>query len=404
MKKKFKKKFNNFFKNKDTFTVVEVVIIIMVAMLLGVVIGAVISYHNSFNDNNVQEFIDVYNDISNNYYDDKLDKEKLVEAGIEGMINSLDDPYSEYFNVEESESFNQSVNGNYVGIGTTVAVDQEGIAYILGVFENSPAYESGLKVNDIFVKIDKTDVSKTDIDTLTGLIKGEAGSFVNIVVKRGDEELSFKLKREVVDIPSVSSKLVEEDGKKIGVLNVSMFASNTYEQFNKELDDLESKEIDSLIIDVRSNPGGHLNQVSSMLSLFLDKGKVLYQLESKGKVEKFLDETKESRDYPIVVLVDGMSASASELFSVGLKESYKNIDIVGVQTYGKGSVQEAYEIGSGSTYKYTVQKWLSPKGNSIDKLGVSPTVEVKLDEKYLNGPTLENDNQYQKALEILKSK
>ncbi len=403
MKYKIKNNMKKFVKSKDTFTMIEVVIIIIVAMILGVSIGAVISYHNSFDDNNIQEFIDTYNDISNNYYDE-VDKNLLIEYAIAGMIESLDDPYSEYLDIEESESFNQSVNGNYVGIGTTVGVSVDGVAYILGVFENSPASEVGLEVNDIILKIDEEDVSNTDMDTLTGLIKGEENTKVTLLIKRGDEELSFELERAVVDLPSVTNEVIEEDGKKIGVLSVSMFAANTYDQFEEQLNELEDQDIESLIIDVRGNPGGHLTQVSDMLSLFLNEGDILYQLETKGKIEKYKDETEESRNYPIVVLVDGSSASASELFTVGLKESYEKIDIIGVNTYGKGSVQEAYDLDSGSTYKYTVQKWLSPEGNSIDEVGVAPTEEVVLDEIYFTDPTIENDNQFQKALEILKNK
>ena len=176
------------------------------------------------------------------------------------------------------------------------------------------------------------------------------------------------------------------------MISISVFASNTTKQFKKELNKLEKEKIDSLIIDLRDNTGGYLSSATEIASMFLPKNKIIYQLSSKGIKEPILDETKEKRTYPIVVLINETSASASEILTSALKESYK-ATIVGVKSYGKGTVQKAYNLKDGTMYKYTIQKWLTPKGTSIDNVGISPDIEVE-------GKT----EQITKAMEILTSK
>lgn len=391
---------------KSGFNIPEVIIIIIISMLFGVIIGGIITYNRKSIDNNVSnelgEFVSTYNNIVENYYEE-IDKDKLLDAAIEGMITSLGDEYSIYMDSSETESFNETVDGSYAGIGATVAhIDDKN--QIVDMFDDSPAEKSGLKVGDIFQKIDNKDVSSMDINELTDLIKGEKGTTINVEVLRGDESINVNVTRDNIEIPSVSSEIYEVNEQKIGYIYVSTFAANTYSQFSKELKSLEKKNISSLIIDLRDNPGGHLNQATKILSLFLSKNKILYQLETKGVKEPIYSSSKEKRNYNVAVLINSNSASASEIVAACFKESYKNSVIVGVNSYGKGTVQQAYQLSNGSSLKFTVQKWLTPNGNWINGVGVTPDEIVELSLDYANNPVDENDNQLQKAIELLSKK
>jgi len=392
---------------KTGFNIPEVIIIIIISILFGIIIGGVITYsRKNISDNNISgdldEFVSTYNNIVDNYYE-KVDKVELLDAAIEGMITSLGDEYSIYMNSSETDSFNETVDGSYAGIGATVAhVDNSNL--IVDMFENSPAEKAGLKIGDIFQKIDNKDVSSMNVDELTDLIKGEKGTTIKVEVLRGNELVNVKVTRDNIEIPSVSSDIYEVNGQKIGYIYISTFAANTYSQFSRELKSLEKSKINSLIIDLRDNPGGHLNQATKILSLFLTKNKILYQLETKGVKEPIYSSSKEKRNYNVAVIINSNSASAAEIVAACFKESYKNSIIVGVNSYGKGTVQQAYQLSNGSSLKFTVQKWLTPKGNWINEVGVTPDEVIELSSDYANNPIEENDNQLQKAIDLLSKK
>ena len=215
-----------------------------------------------------------------------------------------------------------------------------------------------------------------------------------LLIKRGEDQFDVSVLREKVDITSVTSDTYTIDHHKIGYIKIDIFASNTQKQFKKVLESLEKDGIDSLIIDVRDNSGGYLTVVSEMASMFLDKSKIIYQLDTKGVKEPIYSLTKEKRTYPIAVLINKGSASASEILASALKESYGAF-VVGVPSYGKGTVQKSFTLETGSTIKYTTQKWLTPDGNWIHEKGVLPTIEVEYDK------TGDVDTQLQKALEVL---
>lgn len=394
--------------HKAGFNTLEVVIIIVVSIVFGIVVGRTLSLSDKKVDGvevseSLQEFVVTYHNILDNYYKDVKESD-LVDAAIKGMISSLEDPYSVYMNEAESDTFNQTVDGAYVGIGARVSTNKEGNHYIVSIFEGSSADKAGLKAGDIFVKIDGKETDDMSLDELTEVTKGKSGSKVIVTVKRGEEELTKTLVRKSVDLTSVTSNIYERNQQKVGYLYVSSFAANTYEQFKKELLKLEKKEIDSLIIDVRSNPGGHLNQVSNVLDLFLKKNTVLYQVEVKGKTKKVKAQTKGNRTYPVSILVNASSASASEILAAAFQESYSDAIIVGKTTYGKGTVQKAYTLSDGTSLKYTTEKWLTPKGNWIDEKGISPDYDVDLGEDYFSNPGDETDTQLQQAIDIITKK
>lgn len=415
VKKKSKKKKNSFFKSikkkinkqingKDiaSFSILEVILIILISILFGVIVGYFINYskNDTTKDSNLNEIVSTYNTLVNNYYG-KVDKNKLSDAAIKGMVESLGDPYSNYMSGESADEFNESIEGSFSGIGVVIQGGEE-YTTIIEVYEDAPANKAGLKVGDVIIKVNGDDVKGKTGTELAKMIRGKKGTKVNLTIKRGEEELNIDITRDVVDLISVTDKIIEYEGKNIGYIRIDSFAANTYSQFYKSLRALENKKIDSLIIDVRSNPGGHLQQTKQILSLFFDSNTVLYQIKSKGKVEKAYSYSNEKRKYPIAILIDSGSASASEILASCFKENYKKIFIVGTTTYGKGTVQKTQTLKNGTTIKYTTETWLTSKGKSINKLGVTPTVEVKLDDAYFENPSDDTDNQLKLALEKLK--
>lgn len=397
-----KGKISNFYnkkikKSKIKFSMTETLTFMIIVFGLGLIVGGVIMYGRSaFGSTNISlnEFTSTYNEIVDNYYQD-IDKDELLEAGISGMIKYLGDPYSTYMDKDVAEDFNEDVDGTYQGIGAEIRYNDDKLPMISKIFESSPAEAAGMKENDIILKVDDDDVIKWSLSSIANAIKGEKGTTVNVTVKRDGEEKVLVLTRGVVDNISVTGEVIESNGKKIGYLYISIFASNTTKQFEKELKSLEEQKIDSLIIDVRDNSGGYLTTVTDIISMFLKKDSVIYILKTKEQMDTVYDKTDESRSYPIVILADNGSASASEVLVGALSETY-GAKIVGEKTYGKGKVQKVLTLSSGAIFKYTYQEWLTPKGNYIDQVGISPDVEVeykRIDEK--------TDTQKNKAIEIL---
>lgn len=388
---------------KEGFSYPEMVIIMIIAILFGFLIGNVVSFTkkettNSSVPSELKEFVDTYNDIVNNYYD-KVNKEELIDAGIKGMINYLDDPYATYFDGTSSTNFNQTLEGNYEGIGIEVTLDNNKVK-ITKVFADTPAKKAGIKVGDYITKVNGESVEGKSLSDVVSLIKNAKNKEVEITITRDNQEKAMKVTRTTVDMPYTSSKVYEENGKKIGYLKIEMFSNNITKQVKKELESLKKKNIDKLVIDVRDNPGGYLTQVTEILSLFMTKKDVIYQLQTKNNKEKvYGTSSKATYSYPVVVLINENSASASEILASAFKETY-NAEIVGVNSYGKGTVQKTGDLNNGDTIKYTVQKWLTPKGNWINEKGVTPTKEVKLELKENEILTEDNDNQLKAAIEL----
>ena len=238
---------------------------------------------------------------------------------------------------------------------------------------------------------------------MANYIKESDKKEIKITIQRDSEEKEVKLKRQKLEVPTVTTKVYENNDKKIGYIDISIFSSVTDKQFKEKLKELEKKEIDGLIIDVRDNNGGYLNVVTNIASNLLKKGDIIYKLEkSNKKVETKKDTTKEKRTYPIAVLVNAGSASASEILASAIKESYKGF-VVGTNTYGKGTVQQTMNLEDGSMIKYTIENWLTPNGNWINEVGVTPTNVVELDEIYYQKPISENDNQLQEAINLVSN-
>lgn len=391
-------------KEKELYTSKEVIIVMIFSIGIGILmcfggISIITGKNYLAVTKDLKKVVDTYYAIVDNYYGE-LDRDKLIDGAVEGMISSVGDTFTSYSDTDSTSSFDETINGSYEGIGCTVATLEDGTISVIDMFEDSPSYKAGLKVGDIILKVDGESYEGKNSNDISNYIKNSGKSKIVLTVKRDNEEKDISINLSKVEIPHVSGKVIEQDSKKIGYIKISLFASNSYKQFKNKLDELEKSNIDDLIIDVRDNSGGYLSSVTDICNLFLDKGKVIYQLEdSKGKVKK-KDTTKEKRKYDIVVLINGGSASASEILASAIKESYGG-DIVGTNSYGKGTVQQTKKLLDGSMIKYTTQKWLTPDGNSINEVGVTPTKVVELNEEYFNNPTTENDNQLQEAINII---
>lgn len=392
--KKEKKEEN---KSSTNFNLIEVIIIMIITAVFGILIGSCVTYfRDDINNENVpdsfKEFVDVYNDLVSEYYFD-LDESKLIEAGIKGMLQYLDDPHSSYLDYDDSSSLNLELEGEYVGMGATITVEKDGYVYISDMFVNSPAANAGFKVGDRIVAVDGEKVTDKNAVEVSYKVKGQEGTGVDITIVRDGIEQTIRLIRAKVEIPSVSYKVVENTNT--GYIKIDIFAKNTPEQFKRAMNELNAQGVDSLIIDVRDNSGGYLSSAEKIISYFLDKGDIIYQLDSKGVIEKVRNTNEKLYDLPVAVITNKMSASASEILAISLKE---NIDavLIGQITFGKGTVQKAVRLESGAMIKYTIQEWLSPNGNKINLVGVKPDYEVgNADEHY--------DAQVQKAVEVLKN-
>ena len=358
----------------------------------------------SFNRDAYNMKIEMIRGVLEKYYMGDIDYNKMTEGLYSGLINSLGDPYTVYFSAEEYRKFSDTTNGNYAGIGCTVTTSSDGYAEIVKPFKDGPAYNAGILPGDIIYEIDGENMTGIDLDTVVTKVRGEPGTEVKLKVYRRDtqEYLEVVVIRGNVQTPTVEYKMLP-DG--IGYVQVTEFDKVTETQFNKAIDDLTSQGMKALIVDLRDNPGGMLTTVVSALSRILPKDYLLIYMEDKeGKREEHFSKTTKTVDVPIAVLINGNSASASEVFA-GCLQDYGKATLIGTKTFGKGIVQSLIPLGDGSAIKVTTSKYFSPKGRNIHGVGFEPDIKVELDPS-LKGkaeiPT-EEDNQVQAAVDFLKT-
>lgn len=347
-------------------------------------------------DKKFSSLFETYDTLKSEYYKD-LDDSKLIEGAINGMINATEDEHTMFFNKEEKESFETSLAGSYYGIGAQITSVEEEIT-ITRIFDDSPAKEAGLKEGDIISKVDGEDVKGWNVNDVASKLRSDKSKKATVVIKRDSEELTIEIEKAVVEIPSISSEMMDNN---IGYIYISIFGLNTDDEFSKAINSLKEQGMEKLIIDVRDNSGGYLSTVTNIMSKFVNKDKVLYQIKDRNNITKYNSLTDETMDYKVVVLVNGETASASEIMASMLQEQY-GATLVGTKTYGKGSVQSTKELSNGTLIKYTIEEWLTSNGKSIEKEGVTPDIEIELDESYYEDYSDESDNQLQKALELLK--
>ncbi len=346
-------------------------------------------------------FWEVWNQIEDKYPDAKnISNQDKVWGATKGLVESLGDPHSNFFDPRETKSFEESINGEFSGIGIEIG-QKDGILVVIAPLENTPADKAGLRSGDLILKIDSVSTADMTLDEAIELIRGEVGTEVKLTVLSLDSEESREVSvtRQIIEIPTLSYKL-NEDG--IFVISLYNFSSNATKLFNQAMYEFSKSNTNKLIVDVRGNPGGYLDGAVDISSWFIPKGEVVAIESYGGDVE---DVVYRSHGYSIgkddlsmVVLVDEGSASASEIFAGALQE-YKKATLIGAKTYGKGSVQQLIPVTDTTSLKLTIAKWLTPNRVSLSGNGLDPDINISITKEDLEN---KNDTQMQKAIEYLK--
>ncbi|MCQ4088764.1 S41 family peptidase [Saccharibacillus sp. JS10] len=324
--------------------------------------------------------------IEENYYKD-VDHEKLVTGAINGIVGSLDDPYSAYMPAEQASEFNESIEGSFTGIGAEVELKNEQVT-VISPIKGSPAEKAGIRAKDVLLSVDGESLAGLDLQTAVSKIRGPKNSTVTIMVKRDGvtDPIKFDIKRDDIELETVNAHVA--DGN-IGVIEVTQFSANTGDRFKEELAKLEKKKIKGLVIDLRSNPGGLLNVVVDMAEEFVPKGSVIVQEENRsGARQEFRSSGVASKkSYPVTVLINGGSASASEIMAGALKES-AGAKLLGENSFGKGTVQTSIpnRLGDGTLLKITIAKWLTPDAEWIHEKGIKPDEKVSQPDYFTVAP------------------
>lgn len=335
---------------------------------------------NKYNgdDEYLANFYKSYEEIVDNYYS-SVDKSALIDAGIKGMLNYLGDPYTTYLDKNGTDSLKESLSGTYEGIGVAITLNSEKEVVVSKVYENTPAEKAGVKEGDIILSINGESLEEKTTTDAVEIIKRLED--IVLICRRDNENVEIKLNKATLNVPSVNTKIEDINNKKIGYMYVSKFNQTVYDQFVDALEKLEKDNIDGLVIDLRDNTGGYLAAATKMAKLFLENGKVIYSLNEKNGSTVTKDDTDEARTYPVYVLVNGNTASASEILAAALRDSY-GAKLVGSTTYGKGKVQKTSTLSDGTMYKYTSAKWLTPNGLCIDEVGLKPDIEIDASADY----------------------
>ena len=353
----------------------------------------------------VNEKMEEIQSLINRYYLNEVDQQQVEDLIYTGLIYGLDDPYAAYYTKEEYQSLMDSSSGSYCGIGAMFSQDMTtGIITVVRVYEGFPAMEAGMQPGDILFAVEGEEATGQDLSKLVSNIKGEEGTLVQLtMVREGETDyVELEVERRPIEIPTVEAELLE-DG--IGYIAVSEFDLVTSEQFALALENLQAQGMEGLILDLRDNGGGVVQAVVEMADLLLPEGLIVYTEDKNGTRSEAHSDAEHYFDQPLVVLVNGNSASASEILAGAIKD-YEIGTLVGTQTYGKGIVQQSFRLSDGTALKLTISKYYTPEGNDIHGVGIAPDVEVELTKELQNQAVIahEEDNQLQKALEVLKEK
>ena len=387
------------------FNLLSVIIIICAVSLISALATGIIvtnsyktsnglNYNELLNDEHLSEFLEVYASVSGNYYED-VDKDALIDTALNAMLDYLGDSYTTHLNSSETKALEERLAGSYKGIGIEIIGSE-----IVGVTKDSPAAEAGLQVGDLLVSVDGTSVGDKSSSEISDLIKNSSNESVSLIINRAGTELTYDVAIADVATKAIAYSLLENN---IGYLKMDIFSKTLSSQVDLALKDMESQGMQKMIMDLRDNTGGYLESAEDTASLFLEKGKLIYSLENSETKADYHDETSACKNYPIVILLNSNSASASEILAAALKDSYSGpILFVGETSYGKGLVQQTYDLSDGSMAKYTSARWLRPNGECINGKGLKPDYEVIKAEMYdeAGNPI---DNQLQRAIEVISA-
>ncbi|MCJ7856756.1 S41 family peptidase [Lachnospiraceae bacterium NSJ-143] len=362
-------------------------------------VGIMAGGRNSFSKEDKLGYISA---LLNTYYVDDIDSDKLLEGACEGLVAGVGDPYTTYMSKETVENFMSATNGEFYGIGVGLLFNSEdGSTVVSYLMDNSPAGAAGVMPGDKLIKVNGKSISGMDSDSIVSMVRGPKGTTVELGIYRSSDnkEYTFKITRDIIDIQSVKGEVLDGD---IGYIYLSGFKNNTYDQFMSNYSKLKEQGIKGLIIDVRDNPGGLLNIVEKIADELVPEGSVVYTVDKHGNRKDFNADSNYI-DIPLVMLVNGNSASASEILAGAVQDRGRG-KLVGTQTFGKGLVQNLYSIPDGSAVKITIEKYYTPKGVCIQGVGITPDYVVERNDNLASVLLLEHkdDVQLSKALEVIK--
>lgn len=336
-------------------------------------------------------------------YIGEIDEEKMIESAIKGYVDGLEDPYTTYLTKEEMEEFTEETNGEYIGIGVYLTADTStNTILIIGIINNSPAQSAGLQAGDIIEKVDGVEYTGEQMNEAVKVLKGKEGTQTELTILRDDKELTVTVVRKTITLEHVASQMLDN---KIAYIQIDAFDDGVAEDFEEQITELTNKGATGIIIDLRSNGGGIVDEATDIADLFLEKGETILITQGKEKGEKITKSAKNPiiKDIPVVILVNEGTASASEILAGALRDNY-GATIVGKTTYGKGVIQTLYTLSDGSGLKITTDEYFTPNHNEINNVGIEPDVEVDLtkDEDGYYETGFDKDAQILKAIEILK--
>ena len=308
-------------------------------------------------------------------WQDKIDEEKLKDGAIKGYVEGLGDKYTEYISKDEMKKFTENINGSFMGIGIYMIADESsGKIIVHHPISDSPAYKAGIKAGDVIVSVDGVEYGYDELNTIADHIKGEVGTKVKLVIERDGKNIDFEIERAKIETNPITSKMFEKD---IGYLNLPSFDKDVSKKLKEKIDDLTAKGAKSLILDLRNNGGGMVDECEEITDLFLDKDKtIMTTKDKKGNVQKSVTKNKKLYEIPLVILVNENTASASEILTGALKDNNRT-KVIGTKTYGKGVIQSVFNLSDGSGLKITTAEYFTPNGIEINKKGITPDIEVK---------------------------
>lgn len=360
-------------------------------------------YNGVLSDSSYVQKIEYLEKMIDQEYLGEVDNAEMAEGIYAGLVYGLGDVYSRYYTADEYAQETASTDGAYAGIGVSIQKNKNGGVQIAECYEGGPGAEAGLQTGDVITAINDTDVTDMELSDVVSLIRENKDNTIVLTVFRENEEKSREISVDVTDVelPSVFGEMLD---KKTGYIQITQFTGVTPQQYKDMFAELKDKGMERLVIDLRDNPGGLLTSVCDILREILPEGLIVYTEDKYGNREEENCDGKHQLDMPLAVLVNENSASASEIFA-GAVQDHEVGTIVGITTYGKGVVQELRQLSDGSAVKLTVSNYYTPNGNSINKVGIKPDVEVKLASELLNKDeiTHEEDNQLQKALDVIEN-
>lgn len=371
-----------------------IIAVLLIAIISSISTLGLIYYALGFNEqgfSNLMRFITAYRFIETKYVND-TDDVKLIDGAIDGMVKSLNDPHSNYLSPKMYKTLMEQTEGSFAGIGVVMGMDNEQKIHIVGIMENSPGQKAGLQEGDEILAVDGVPVTQMAFDEVAAHVRGQAGTDVVLTIMRDNANQDITITRDNIKLKTVGHKMLDNN---IGYIQIVSFSEDTANEFNEAYNDLKNQGMKALVLDLRNNPGGLLTTCVEIAKKLVPKGEIVSIVDKQGNKETY-SSSLEAPEYPLVVLINKNSASASEILSGAIQDT-KSGTIIGNTSYGKGSVQTILPMFEDDAVKLTIAKYYTPSGRSIDGTGITPDIEINLDEN----ATL--DTQLDKALEILKA-